>query len=1138
MFVEVHDLAPDGQDRIAGILRLRGGAVAAEPATKLLRSILAEPVYDPRGGGVWDAEQDPEKFLDALRFQYTSAYLRASKPIDDESEDEGDDGASLARHYADLWNTMREHGEDVPDEHLHEPSEELSRTPWRVTRLPDRSWVAHRHDDVASLRGRRHLWLKGYEPAVTKEAQHAPKGGIFLINMKGEGHFYVGGQWIPAKEIANLPPAEKAKLQQSLGQAQHQAKMERVQRGDVNPEQLREHLKPIARPLDAKGQQRAVNELRALHGYHGDLTLHRIEQLAKQQVGFLKRANLTEKQREQIRGNLSRLHAMVDLAKAWGVTGKVPARLRQLAQRSGKPPPKPAGQRPQPADYPRSTPAKESAKPEHSKKPAPSSAPMTPEDAAKALAKQAGHVAQPKEGADAASALNRELIEEGKKPKEEAKTEPVETSKKPDERQSFRARIQQHAEAGGRFAIEDKGKLTPVTVGPGGFYVEDESGRKLPTSMFLNDPHAKLRFEPPAEKKEAPPEPVEKPAEPSKPDAKAPEREPGDEPEEEELEEKPAAHEEEETASRHTPRAGLTHRQALAQSEKDTRKDWSDKALLAGIKPKDLHAMAEGIIEDDKAWSEQRRGLLARARELLDHYGYHAGALTTNLRSGRVEDEVPGLDVVADSLQRSYPEQFAGDEDNPAQRLMEMFEEGVPQPISKDAAYERAFDYLQEQKDNGGEASGKPLWGEEEEDDPFASQWKSYRRWWVEKARRRQDAPGQTHLWNADEHPRAPKGGEHGGEFAKKGQVDAALERHANHKPADNDGGLFAGDLEARRGFAKLPDGAAIVFTHGEFHGQTGKIVHDKDALTGAPRIVASVDGREGLVPIAPDAIEPLGEHHSWRVAGGGSGAGTEQGGLYTADQFLPKRAKEEGKQESDVASEEPKKNPVEAFQDFMADAAAKVGDGETDPVQLVDSFYEQTEKTRERLASHVSDLIDHMRKTQGERLDGESRKEAEKHFKEFDDYVRQLESDLDGQLEDSGTAFDELVSATGNDDDFSDEEVSDLWSAFEESQEKLERERAWFSQQSEAAIKDLVFAIDDEIEMQNTAQEEDAQGSADLLNSEMYEEDPEGAVEDAGIHNRELEEVGNPHRVYQNDEGEWYIGFPEDEEDRNAQTR
>ena len=137
----------------------------------------------------------------------------------------------------------------------------------------------------------------------------------------------------------------------------------------------------------------------------------------------------------------------------------------------------------------------------------------------------------------------------------------------------------------------------------------------------------------------------------------------------------------------------------------------------------------------------------------------------------------------------------------------------------------------------------------------------------------------------------------------QKAKIDAALSRFANRAQTAQGGGIFGGeDLQAREGFAKLPDQAPIVFTEGEFQGKTGRIVHDTDPTTGEPRIVAEVDGRKGLVPVSPDAIEPLDTHLSWRVEGGGLGAGGKQGGLFAG--AAPRTNPQPEEEHPDVAAQ------------------------------------------------------------------------------------------------------------------------------------------------------------------------------------------------------------------------------------------
>jgi hypothetical protein len=137
-----------------------------------------------------------------------------------------------------------------------------------------------------------------------------------------------------------------------------------------------------------------------------------------------------------------------------------------------------------------------------------------------------------------------------------------------------------------------------------------------------------------------------------------------------------------------------SHRQDVARERAHARASWAKKARQENLDPAELHQLAADVVAHDAELVESRRALLKRAREQLAHYGYDARALTTNLRSGRVEDDIPALDVVADSLSQTMPEQFAGHPDA-AERLKDLLTEGNPQPVSEDDAYAQAFDQLQ-----------------------------------------------------------------------------------------------------------------------------------------------------------------------------------------------------------------------------------------------------------------------------------------------------------------------------------------------------------------------------------------------------------------------------------------------------------
>ena len=87
------------------------------------------------------------------------------------------------------------------------------------------------------------------------------------------------------------------------------------------------------------------------------------------------------------------------------------------------------------------------------------------------------------------------------------------------------------------------------------------------------------------------------------------------------------------------------------------------------------------------------------------------------LAIGRIEDELPGLDIVADSMARSYPEHFHGQEDTAERRLLDLLIAGNPKAATEDEAYERALDLLARQQ----WGNGVGLYAESNEGDVAAA---------------------------------------------------------------------------------------------------------------------------------------------------------------------------------------------------------------------------------------------------------------------------------------------------------------------------------------------------------------------------------------------------------------------------------
>ncbi len=205
----------------------------------------------------------------------------------------GSDGESLARHNAKTLNVLERSGEDITGE-AEELIAELEGTGWSLVRTSG-GWAA-----VA-------------DPEVETFTEHAPVGGITI-----GGTFFPGGRFITSQAMANASPEEKAKLEASKGQNE-KAKQERV-------------AKRSARQLDDKsahsrlpGHAQAYHDLHggsgpldhravkakaaALLGHHGDLSIHRIDEVAEKLEKSLHRAGADPAKKKVVLEQLAILHA-------------------------------------------------------------------------------------------------------------------------------------------------------------------------------------------------------------------------------------------------------------------------------------------------------------------------------------------------------------------------------------------------------------------------------------------------------------------------------------------------------------------------------------------------------------------------------------------------------------------------------------------------------------------------------------------------------------------------------------------------------------------------------------------------------------------------------------------------------------
>lgn len=291
-----------------------------------------------------------------------------------------------------------------------------------------------------------------------------------------------------------------------------------------------------------------------------------------------------------------------------------------------------------------------------------------------------------------------------------------------------------------------------------------------------------------------------------------------------------------------------THRQELHQQKNYERAQWTKKARQANVDPGHLHQLAAELREHDAAHVADRKKLIQRANKLLRHFGLSASALKTNLRKYG-EIPVAHLDQIAETLQSEFPEQFHGRKGDLYDTVLDMLGEDSPRTMTTDEVYQQALLILESEEAGGSELSNEPLFGEDEYE---PSEWGGFTPSPETKA------------------------------------VRGAWERYNNREEHAKGGGLFGGsDMQSRAGFAKLPDGAPVLFVEGQHRGMVGKVVRDEQY---GNRVAAEINNHPeyGLVPISPESIEPLHAHQSWRseYAGGPS----EQKSLLTADMFLPPR--------------------------------------------------------------------------------------------------------------------------------------------------------------------------------------------------------------------------------------------------------
>ncbi len=128
---------------------------------------------------------------------------------------------------------------------------------------------------------------------------------------------------------------------------------------------------------------------------------------------------------------------------------------------------------------------------------------------------------------------------------------------------------------------------------------------------------------------------------------------------------------------------------------------WERAAYERSIDPRELHFTAKLTRDNDRDSKREMAKMLREARKQLAHYGFNPRIIGLHASVGRIEDGVPNLDVVAESMAARYTEFFHDYQDDVEGRLLSLLIGGIPAAMSEADAYGEALDSL-ERRDAGG----------------------------------------------------------------------------------------------------------------------------------------------------------------------------------------------------------------------------------------------------------------------------------------------------------------------------------------------------------------------------------------------------------------------------------------------------
>lgn len=218
----------------------------------------------------------------------------------EEGSDEDDGGKSLASMHAVTLNAKLQAGRTVTSDELDRIFDELEETDYVLNYDQD----SQRWDVVCP------------DEPEQYARDRAPKGGVTI-----NGQFYRGGQFLPAEGDRKKPTAA------SKNRASKDAKREKIrrERGDVDVTNLKQRLADHEEAeLSADDVTKARKTFNALKRSHGELTVHRLEDMAEDLFKTLDDLPKGAKaMRAEVSKQLGAISWMIDKAKEGGITGKL-----------------------------------------------------------------------------------------------------------------------------------------------------------------------------------------------------------------------------------------------------------------------------------------------------------------------------------------------------------------------------------------------------------------------------------------------------------------------------------------------------------------------------------------------------------------------------------------------------------------------------------------------------------------------------------------------------------------------------------------------------------------------------------------------------------------------------------------------